>query len=91
VTFSPLSVLTHHLTLVDATVTPLTNGFRVTGPVIATGNGAYPAPCGPNSTLQIDITGGNSVAYSNIQLTFTGDATKHFGTQPINGVVRRFD
>jgi hypothetical protein len=82
---------THHVTLVDATVTPLANGFRVSGPAIVTGNGAFPAPFGPNSTLQIDITGGNTIAYSNIQLTFTGDAVKHFGSQPINGVVRRFD
>jgi hypothetical protein len=82
---------THHITLVDATVTPLANGFRVSGPAIVTGNGAFPAPFGPNSTLQIDITGGNTIAYSNIQLTFTGDAVKHFGSQPINGVVRRFD
>jgi hypothetical protein len=82
---------THHITLVDATVTPLTNGFRVSGPAIVTGNGAFPAPFGPSSTVQIDITGGNTVAYSNMQLTFTGDATKHFGSQPINGVVRRFD
>jgi hypothetical protein len=82
---------THHITLVDATVTPLANGFRVSGPAIVTGNGTFPAPFGPSSTLQIDITGGNSIAYSNIQLTFTGDAVKHFGSQPINGVVRRFD
>lgn len=82
---------THHITLVDATVTPLANGFRVSGSAIVTGNGAFPAPFGPNSTLQIDITGGNTIAYSNIQLTFTGDAVKHFGSQPINGVVRRFD
>ena len=82
---------THHITLVDATVTPLANGFRVSGPAIVTGNGAFPAPFGPNSALQIDITGGNTIAYSNIQLTFTGDAVKHFGSQPINGVVRRFD
>ena len=72
-------------------VTPLANGFRVSGPAIVTGNGAFPAPFGPNSSLQIDITGGNTIAYSNIQLTFTGDAVKHFGSQPINGVVRRFD
>ena len=82
---------THHITLVDATVTPLANGFRVSGSAIVTGNGAFPAPFGPNSTLQIDITGGNTIAYSNIQLTFAGDAVKHFGSQPINGVVRRFD
>jgi hypothetical protein len=82
---------THHITLVDAEVTPLANGFRVKGTAIATANGAFPAPFGPSSSLQIDITGGNTIAFSNIQLTFTGDATKHFGSQPINGVVRRLD
>ncbi len=79
---------THHVTLVDGTVEPLTNGFRVTGTVTITGNGAYPPPFGPSSNVQIDITGGNSVTYSNIQMTFTGDAVAHFGAQPINGVVR---
>jgi hypothetical protein len=79
---------THHITLVDGTVTPLTNGFRVTGTATITGNGAFPPPFGPDSTVQIDITGGNSVTFSNIQLTMGGDAAMHFGTNPINGVVR---
>ncbi len=79
---------THHITLVDGTVTSLTNGFRVTGTAIVTANGNFPPPFGPSSTVQIDITGGNSVDFSNIQLTFMGDAIAHFGTQPINGVVR---
>ena len=38
--------------------------------------------------MQIDITGGNTVAFSNIKLTFGGDAVAHFGAQPVNGVVR---
>jgi hypothetical protein len=79
---------THHVTLVDGTVTPLVNGFRVTGTAIITANGTYPPPFGPSSTMQIDITGGNSVTFSNIQLTFLGEATAHFGSQPINGVVQ---
>jgi hypothetical protein len=83
------SAHTHHITLVDATVTPITNGFRVSGPAIITANGNFPPPFGPSSTLQIDITGGNSVAFSNIKLTFGGDATGHFGSQAVNGVVRR--
>lgn len=78
---------THHLTLVGGTVTPIANGFRVTGPVVVTGSG-NPAPFGPDSTLQIDVTGGSLVTYSNIKLTFGGDAAAHFGTQPLNGVVR---
>jgi hypothetical protein len=79
---------THHITVVDGTVTPLTNGFRVSGPATITGNGNYPPPFGGSSTLQIDIVGGNSVAYSNIKLTFGGDAAGHFGSQVVNGVVR---
>jgi len=79
---------THHITLVDGTVTPLANGFRVSGTATVTGNGNYPPPFGPSSTLQIDIIGGNSVAFSNIKLTFGGDAAGHFGSQAINGVVR---
>jgi hypothetical protein len=54
-----------------------------------TGNGATPL-FGTNSTVQIDVTGGNLVTYANLALTFTGDATKHFGDQPIAGVVRRW-
>jgi hypothetical protein len=79
---------THHITVVNGTVTPLTNGFRVSGPATITGNGNYPPPFGGSSTLQIDIVGGNSVAYSNIKLTFGGDAAGHFGSQAVNGVVR---
>ena len=86
---------THHITVTGGVVTPLSNGFRVTGGAIVTGNGAFPAPFGPNSTLQLDIIGANEVQFSNIQLTFvnnadgsTSDGVKHFGTQPINGVVK---
>ncbi len=82
---------THHITLVDSTVEPLSNGgFRVTGTAIITANGNYPPPFGPSSNVQIDIIGGSSVPYSNIQMTLSGDAFKHFGGQPINGVVRSF-
>jgi hypothetical protein len=82
---------THHITLVDGVVTPLANGFRVTGAATITGNGAFPAPFGPNSTVQIDITGGNSVTFSNIRATFGGDATTHFGLHALSGVVRNSD
>lgn len=78
---------THHVSMVDGTVTPIAGGFRVSGAVVVTGNG-NPAPFGQNSTLQVDITGGNLVAFSNVKLTFGGDAVAHFGTQPLDGVVR---
>jgi hypothetical protein len=79
---------THHIILTGGTVTPITNGFEVTGAATITGNGNFPPPFGPNNTLTIDIVGGNTVAPSNIKLTLSGDAVKHFGAQVINGVVR---
>ena len=77
---------THHVSLVNGVVTAIPNGFRVTGPAIVTANGS-PAPFGPNSTVQIDITGGTLVTYSNIKVTFGGDAVAHLGMQPLDGVV----
>jgi hypothetical protein len=78
---------THHVILVGGTVTPIAGGFQVTGPVTITGNGTYPPPFGPSSTATINITGGNTVTFSNIQLILSGDAATHFGSQAINGVV----
>jgi hypothetical protein len=81
---------THHITLAHATVTPLTNGFRVSGPATITGNGKYPPPFGGSSSVTIDVTGGNSVPFSNITLTFEGNAANHFGSQAVHGVVTSF-
>ena len=84
---------THHITLRDAEVTPIPGGFRVSGVAgmtIITGNGST-APFEtnpPTSTLQIDVTGGNLVTFSNVALTFGGAAVKHFGSDPVAGVVR---
>jgi hypothetical protein len=49
-----------------------------------TGNGttSFTAP------VAIDITGGQTVAHSNIAITFgAGPATDHFGSEPLRGVV----
>jgi hypothetical protein len=81
------SAHTHHVSMNDALVTALQNGFRISGPATLTGNGATP-PFGTSSTAQVDVTGGDLVTYSNIALTFGGDAAKHFGTNPIAGVVK---
>jgi hypothetical protein len=82
---------THQIIVSDATVTPLANGFWVSDPATVTGNGNFPAPdFGPNTTVQIDVIGGNTVSPLNIKLTFIGDAASHFGTQPLTGVVRNF-
>jgi hypothetical protein len=79
---------THHITIVDGDVTPITNpnGFRVTGPATITLNGTF-APISP-SQLVIEITGGTDVEFSNITLTFQPPASKHFGAEPLPGVVR---
>jgi hypothetical protein len=85
---------THHIKLVDGTVTALSNGLEVTGPAVITFNGAWPPPFGPSSSLAIDIIGGtgpNSVTFSNIKVTFQDDAAKHFGVAPLHGVVRHVD
>jgi hypothetical protein len=92
---------THHITMTDALVTydmsvcpvnsPTTTsaGFVVTGPVSITGNGtAAPFEAKGPSTMQVCITGGTEVPFSNVSLVLTGPATGHFGTHAINGVVR---
>jgi len=84
------SAHTHHITIEDGIVTPITGGFEVSGPVTITKDGS-PAPLSA-STLTVDITGGTSVEFSNVTLTFhngVGGATAHFGTQAIHGVVRK--
>jgi hypothetical protein len=74
-------------------------GFQVTGTVsLLTGNGSNAAfeTQPPSSVLQVCVSGGenaDSIPYSNITLQFqTGSpAIKHFGAQPIHGVVRKAD
>ena len=78
---------THHVRLVDGNVTTIANGFEGSGTATVTGNGS-PASFGLSSPLTIDITGGSSVEFSNIELTFGNPAAGHFGTQPLEGVVR---
>ena len=77
---------THHITLADGVVTSITNGIRVSGTANVTGSG-NPAFVSP---VQIDITGGTAVAFSNIKVTFSGAAANHFGTLPLDGVVARY-
>ena len=91
---------THHITMTNATVSydtsscpvdnpPTTGRFVVTGPVSITGNGsAAPFETKGTSTLQVCITGGTEVLFSNVTLVLTGPATGHFGSQAIHGVVR---
>jgi len=97
---------THHLTMKDALVSyeasacpadspSTTVRFVVTGQADITGNGTA-APFQTKggvttlSTLQVCITGGTEVQYSNVTMTFANKApaTGHFGSLPIHGVVR---
>jgi hypothetical protein len=97
---------THHIRLTKVKVTwgivgcpqfgtnPVTVGFQVSGPVsLITGNGStapFDPTSPPTSTLQVCVTGGNEVPYSNVTLVFGGPAAnKHFGMQPIHGVVNK--
>lgn len=71
---------------------PPTNGrFVLNGDADITGNGS-PAPFSKGGTilsaLQVCITGGTDVQFSNITLVLGAPATGHFGTQAIHGVVR---
>lgn len=91
---------THHISLTDAAIsydtsvcpanTPATGatGVVISGTAPTTGNGgpaAFEAK-GP-SNIQVCITGGSLVAFSNMTLVYTGPATGHFGSQPIHGGV----
>ena len=79
---------THHISLVDADVTEIPNGFRVTGTAQFTLNGG-PAPTTiAPSCVVIDVTGGSDVEFSNITLTFESPGSNHFGPDPLPGVVR---
>jgi hypothetical protein len=70
---------------------PTTSGFMVTGSASITGNGGYPpfAPEGQTSPLTVCVTGGTQVGFSNITLVLGMPASGHFGSQAINGAVRR--
>jgi hypothetical protein len=77
---------THHVSLPDATVTFISNGVRLEGTAIITVNGSVAGYSG--STVQVEITGGNLIRYSNIKLTFLGTGgVDHFGPQAYEGLV----
>jgi hypothetical protein len=95
---------THHIRLTNVRVTwnmtgcpayptPVTiGGFQLNGTVsLITGNGSV-APfetTPPSSMLQVCVSGGTEVPFSNMTMVFQGPATTHFGTQAIHGVVRK--
>lgn len=79
---------THHVTLVNGSVTSISNGFEVTGTATVTASG-NPPPFGSSIPVVIDVSGGSSLTYSNIKLTFGSPADGHFGIEPLEGVVRK--
>jgi hypothetical protein len=90
------SAHTHHITMVNATITRTANGFQVKGPATITKDGVFPPPFGPVlPILTIQITGvaptstdhGN-VLFSNITVLFGPPGDMHFGTNPLHGVIR---
>ena len=77
---------THHISLQEATVTVLGNGYSITGDAAIAGNGSLSNPY-TGSAVTIEVTGGPDLL-SNIRVIFHGaDALGHFGTDPLNGVV----
>ena len=94
---------THHITMTDAMISydtsvcpadspSTTVRLVVIGQPSITGNGsAAPFEAKGPSTLQVCITGGTEVEFSNVTMAFTSTspATTHFGTQAIHGVVRK--
>lgn len=92
---------THHISITGATVSYDTSVCPANAPpttgstgVVITGTATTAANGGPSpfdskgaSSLQVCITGGPEVGFSNVTLVYTGPATGHFGAQPIHGVV----
>lgn len=76
---------THHVGLLDADVSIIPNGVRLSGTAIITTNGAVAPYSG--SSVQVDITGGGLIRFSNVKLTFLGAAIDHFGPQAYDGIV----
>jgi hypothetical protein len=77
---------THHISVKEGTVTVLANGYSITGDAAIAGNGSLSNPY-TGSAVTIEVTGGADVL-SNIRVIFHSEqATGHFGTDPLNGVV----
>lgn len=77
---------THHITLINGNVTWTATGFQVSGSATVTLNGGT-APVSP-TPLVIEVTGGTKVKYSNIKLTFGSPGSRHFGAEPLPGVIQ---
>ena len=77
---------THHIGLTDGVVTAVANGYRISGQAAITSNGALAGFTG--SQIDIELTGGTALPFSNVKITFGGaGAIGHFGDLPLDGVV----
>ena len=78
---------THHIFVKDALVEPLANGYSVTGVASTAGNGAFAGDYAI-SPVTIEVTGGADLPLSNLKvLLHSPEAIRHFGADPLNGVV----
>ena len=77
---------THIITLTDGDVVASANGFTLSGGADVTGNNGNLAWA--DSPIAVAVWGGNSIAYSNMSLTFEAPAAGHFGTTALVGVVK---
>jgi hypothetical protein len=76
---------THHIGLTDGQVTVIPNGYRISGQAVITSNGGLAGFTG--SPVNIELTGGTAMPFSNVKVTFGGGAIAHFGDLPLDGTV----
>lgn len=76
---------THHVHVTEGEVSSVGNTIVVTGMAIVTSNGNL--VFAGSSPVQIEISGGSAVTFSNIRLSFGGAAAGHFTSQPYDGVI----
>jgi len=76
---------THHVRMIDPQITPIANGYRLSGTASFTSNGA---PAGfSGSPVDVEITGGSALAFATVKVKFGGGAAAHFGDAALGGVV----
>ena len=77
---------THHVTMNNGDFVFTATGFAVNGVATVTGNGNMSF----TSPVEVLVTGGNAVPYSNVSVRFIGSAgVSHFGAEALGGVVTR--
>ena len=84
---------THFVSIVDGqvAVTEDENGrliLTISGAGIFTGNGNLQSAYS-GSHVEVTITGGNTIRYSNFGMTISAPASEHYGDETFHGVVTR--